>query len=257
MIGSRDGCVVVHLAPAVADVADVARAMDGVVGVALGGSRATGTADPHSDWDLGVYYRGTPDLAPLARFGEVHPPGAWGRIMNGGAWLRHRDVRVDVVLRDVDAVEHWTSMAVDGIYEVDGLLGYLAGIPTYTLAGELAGNVLLDGRMPPAVGFPQALAATAVERWRFSAWFSIEHARMRARRGDAVGTLGQLGRATLEAAHAIMCARRAWVLNEKHLIERAGLDDVNGLVTGVAANPADLTACVDAVRASLAQAAAV
>jgi len=68
-----------------------------VVAVVLGGSRAEGTGDEQSDWDLGVYYRGTPDLAPLRRWGDVHAPGAWGRIMNGGAWLRLGEHKVDVL----------------------------------------------------------------------------------------------------------------------------------------------------------------
>ena len=79
---------VVHVAPAVSEIVAVVETMDGVVGVALGGSRAAGTADRHSDWDIGVYYRSGLDFEPMTRFGEVHPPGAWGRIMNGGAWLR-------------------------------------------------------------------------------------------------------------------------------------------------------------------------
>ncbi|MEU1843426.1 nucleotidyltransferase domain-containing protein [Micromonospora sediminicola] len=40
-------------------------AVDGVVAVALGGSRARGDHRPDSDWDLGLYYRGEPDLAAL------------------------------------------------------------------------------------------------------------------------------------------------------------------------------------------------
>jgi hypothetical protein len=59
----------------------------GVEAVTIGGSRATGTADAESDWDLGVYYRGNIDPAPLASYGEVHLPGLWERIMNGGAWV--------------------------------------------------------------------------------------------------------------------------------------------------------------------------
>jgi hypothetical protein len=39
------------------------------------------------------------------------------------------------------------------------------------------------------------------------------------------------------------------VPNEKHMIERAGLDDVNGLMTGASSDPADPVACVDAVAA--------
>ncbi|MGC4867075.1 nucleotidyltransferase domain-containing protein [Micromonospora sp. DT53] len=33
-------------------------AVDGVVAVALGGSRARGEHRPDSDWDLGLYYQG-------------------------------------------------------------------------------------------------------------------------------------------------------------------------------------------------------
>ena len=37
----------------------------GVEAVRIGGSRATGSADASSDWDVGVYHRGGPDLATL------------------------------------------------------------------------------------------------------------------------------------------------------------------------------------------------
>jgi len=62
-------------------------ALRGAEAVVLGGSRVTGSHKLSSDWDLGVYYRGAIDLTALAAFGTVFPPGSWGRIMNGGAWL--------------------------------------------------------------------------------------------------------------------------------------------------------------------------
>ena len=80
----------------------------------IGGSRATGTADQSSDWDVGVYYRAGIDLAPHARYGEVHPPGSWGRIMNGGAWLSVEGTKVDVLLRDLDVALHWAGQARRG-----------------------------------------------------------------------------------------------------------------------------------------------
>jgi hypothetical protein len=58
--------------------------------VAPGGSRAMETQGPKSDWDLGVYYRGVVDTSALAAKTTVYPPGAWGRIMNGGAVARRR-----------------------------------------------------------------------------------------------------------------------------------------------------------------------
>src|SRR5262245_65085762 len=95
----------------VAELATVLAAMPGAVAVALGGSRALGVSDAHSDWDFGLYYRGTIDLAALTAWGTVHPPGAWGRLLNGGAFLRCGAENVDVGLRDIGVVEHWTRGA--------------------------------------------------------------------------------------------------------------------------------------------------
>src|SRR5256885_8504084 len=113
----------------VADLVDVLAAMPGAVAIVLGGSRALGASDAGSDWDLGLYYRGAIDLTALAARGFVYPQGSWGRVMNGGAWLRCGAERIDVLLRDLDVVEHWTRHAEKGEFERDALLGYLAGIP--------------------------------------------------------------------------------------------------------------------------------
>jgi hypothetical protein len=226
--------------------------LGGAVAVVLGGSRATGEADEASDWDLGVYYRGALDLEPLRRRGEVHAPGSWGRIMNGGAWLTVGGRRVDVILRDADVVADWSARARAGDYEVDGLLGYLAGIPTYSLLAEVAVAVPLRGRAPAAEPFPPRLATTAPPRWRFHRDFSLAHARARARRGDAAGAVGQAARAALEEAHARLCARRAYALNEKRLLERAGLEGAQALFGEVPRAAAELPAWVERLAAALA-----
>ena len=41
--------------------------------------------------------------------------------------------KLDLILRDVDVVEYCTRRSERGEFEVDPLLGYIAGIPTYTL----------------------------------------------------------------------------------------------------------------------------
>ena len=199
--------------------------MSGVMAVVLGGSRATGTATDASDWDLGVYYRGTPDLTALAALGEVHPPGSWGRLMNGGAWLTVGGVRVDALLRDLDTVERWTDEARQGRFEVDGLLGYCAGLPTYALTAEVASSIVLRGELAIPTDYPERLGATAPERWRFCRDFSLAHARRAAELGTEVVALGQLARAAVEEAHARHCEQRRWVFNEKRIFTGTGLSD--------------------------------
>lgn len=216
------------LPQSVTELVDVLSAMPGTVAVVLGGSHAVRSNDESSDWDLGIYYRGKIDLTALAAFGTVFSPGSWGRVMNGGAWLELGGTKVDVILRDLDVVEYWTGRAQEGEFERDALLGYLAGIPTYTLSAELASCLPLRGNIE-AVPFPPKLAAAAPPVWRFCSSFSLEYARMHARRGNVAGVAGQMASAVMEEAHAILCERRQWVCNEKRLIETAGLSSMQAL----------------------------
>jgi hypothetical protein len=190
------------------------------------------------------------DLAALSARGTVHPPGAWGRLMNGGAWLRCGGEKVDVILRDLDAVEHWTQRAEQGEFEVDPLLGYLAGVPTYLLTAEVAWCRVLRGDLP-AAPFPSKLAVAAPPRWRFCRSFSLDYARMHAKRGNLAGATGQAAKAVMEEAHAILCERSQWVCNEKRLVEVAGLADLQSLFGQVPREPADLVRWVDLVAEQL------
>ena len=142
-------------------------AIPGVVAVTLGGSRATGAATEGSDWDFGLYYRGGLDPADITALGwpgRVFAPGEWGTIVNGGAWLTVDGAKVDLIYRDLDEVLRWTAAAGDGRFEIRREVGYVAGIATYILAGELALGRVLAGDLPrPA--FPPRLLQTAPEAW--------------------------------------------------------------------------------------------
>lgn len=207
----------------------------GVVAVALGGSRARGAARPDSDWDFGLYYRDAIDtdaIRALGYRGEVVEPGAWGRIVNGGAWLEVDGERVDLLYRDLAVVEHWTAEAEAGRYEVDQVGGHIAGLPTYILAGELALGQVLRGALPRPT-FPAELRHTAPPRWNGDAAFSLLVAEQHAARGDAAGVAGLLARAVIAAAHARLAARGVWMLNEKGIIARAGLEEAGEVLTAV------------------------
>ena len=234
----------------ITELVDELAAMPGTVAVVLGGSRGLGTHQPTSDWDLGLYYRGTIDLTALGARGTVYPPRSWGRIMNGGAWLRCGGEKVDVLLRELDVVEHWTRCAEEGEFEVDALLGYLAGIPTYSLSAELASCRPLRGDIL-AVPFPSKLAVSAPPRWRFCRSFSLDYARVLAKSGNIVGATGQAAKAVMEEAHAVVCEGGQWVLNEKRLIETAGLAGVQDLFAQVPNDSASIVQWVDLVADQL------
>ncbi|MDQ2651613.1 MAG: nucleotidyltransferase domain-containing protein, partial [Chloroflexota bacterium] len=183
----------------------------GVKAVTLGGSRARGMARSDSDWDFGLYYRGSIDadaIRELGYPGQVVEPGDWGRIVNGGAWLEVDGERVDLLYRNLDVVEHWIAEANAGRFEIDCVGGHIAGLPTYTLAGELALGTVLRGNVPRP-GFTAELRRTAPPRWDGEAAFSLLVAEQHAKRGEATGVAGLLARGPRLGARA---ARLTWRL---------------------------------------------
>src|SRR5918994_1034069 len=86
-------------------------AVPGVVGVVLGGSRARGTANAASDYDVGLYY-GPDDPLDTGRLLDaareladdpaavtVTPVGGWGPHIVGGGWLSIEGRKVDLLYR--------------------------------------------------------------------------------------------------------------------------------------------------------------
>jgi predicted nucleotidyltransferase len=239
----------------VADLAAQLADLPGVVAVVLGGSRATGTQRPESDWDLGLYYRGRQPFDPnelrrLGHPGHVAELGDWGPIMDGGAWLTIDDTPIDGLFRDLDRVERWIDDADQGRFQVLTQNGYIVGAPTYLPVGELALCRPITGELPrPA--FPDQLAATACTRWLGRASVCLMFARGHAHLGDVVACSGMLVQAALCVAHARLADRHEWVLNEKRLVRRAGLQGIEPLVASPGADGAELGATVAAAGREL------
>lgn len=177
--------------------ADRLAALPTVRAVALGGSRAQGTDQPGSDWDLAVYYRGPfdpADLRALGWQGEVSEVGGWGGgVFNGGAWLTIDGRRVDVHYRDLDVVEHEWAEAKVGRFRVEPLMFHLAGIPSYLVVAEPAVNRVLRGELPRPAAYPGKLRRTACERWygtaRATLAYAAAHHAPHDRRTEAAGAL--------------------------------------------------------------------
>ncbi|GCD98491.1 nucleotidyltransferase domain-containing protein [Embleya hyalina] len=206
-------------------------ALPGVAAVALGGSRAQGRHRPDSDWDFAVYYRDgfTPDaIRGLGWPGEVSEFGAWGGgVFNGGARLTVEDRAIDLHYRELADVERRLAEAREGRFEVERLMFHLAGVPTYLVVAELAVNRVLFGDLPRP-SYPAALRRAAHARWSDDARLTLAYAdRAHAAHGHVTDVAGAIGRAACEAAHAVSAGRGEWVTNEKTLLDRAGLRDVD------------------------------
>jgi predicted nucleotidyltransferase len=239
----------VSLPTSISRIAGELAGLPGVVAVVLGGSRATATHRPDSDWDLGVYYRGSQrpldpaDLRRLGYAGYVSELGEWGPIVNGGAWFTVANSPVDVLLRDLDTVEGWLRDAQEGRFEVLSQNGYVVGAPTYLPVGELAVSQPIVGDVPRP-SFPDRLAETAPGRWKGRASVALMFAQGHARTGDVVCCTGMLANAVLCVAHALLAGRHEWVLNEKRLVQRADLDDAHALLARPGETASELQATV-------------
>ncbi|MFI9504795.1 nucleotidyltransferase domain-containing protein [Nocardia sp. NPDC052566] len=222
-------------------VTDRLAALPAVHAVTLGGSRAEGTSTPDSDWDFALYYRGDfapADLRAIGWPGEVSELGDWGGgVFNGGAWLTVDGRAVDIHYRDLDTVEHELAEAGQGRFHWEPLMFHLAGIPSYLLLAELAINQVLHGTLPRP-DYPEPLRAAAPAVWDERATLTLRYAEDAfATRGQATEVAGALATAAMHTAHAVLAARGEWVTNEKRLLRRAGLRDIDAIIATLRPEP--------------------
>ncbi|NEW29215.1 nucleotidyltransferase domain-containing protein [Nocardia cyriacigeorgica] len=235
-----------------AHLTDRLAALPGVEAVTLGGSRAEGTHTPDSDWDLAVYYRHGFDPADLRAIGwpgEVFDLGAWGGgVFNGGAWLTVDGRRVDIHYRDLATVDRELTEAEAGRFHWEPLMFHLAGIPSYLLVAELAINSVLHGALPRP-DYPRALRESAPPVWRERAALTLTYAdNAYAARGHRTEVAGALATAAVQTAHAVLAARGTWVVNEKRMLNRAGLRGVDDIVGQLASQPQRLRDAIGQAR---------
>lgn len=237
-----------------ADLVESLIGIPGAVAVArAGGEDPTWPAAPGGEPAYLLYYRGTLDAARLRKLGfegEVAEPGVWGRLMNGGASFTVEGRRADVIYRDLDAVEHWVAEASEGRFEIDAVDGWLAGMPTYMLVGELASCEALAGELPRPE-FPAALREAASRHWRDTASRALEIAASHATRGDVVGCVGPLAKAAVAEAQARLAERGEWVLGESRIVRRAGLGRSATILAATGDRPLDLERAVSRMRVAL------
>jgi predicted nucleotidyltransferase len=227
--------------------------LPGVRAVTLGGSRAEGTNRPDSDWDFSVYYRAHFDpqaLRDIGWPGQVSEIGGWSSgVFNGGAWLEIDGRRCDVHYRDLHAVDRELAAAGEGRFRIEPLMFHLAGIPSYLLLAELAVKRVLHGQLPTP-DYPTALRAKAPGVWWGRAERTFGYARdHHAPYGRLTQCAGLVAQASSQAAHAVLAARGQWITNEKTLLTRAGLREVDEFAAAATPGPEALRELVASCQA--------
>jgi hypothetical protein len=209
--------------------------VSGLVAIALGGSRARGTAHATSDYDIGLYFS---EVQPLdtdklllvvstlvdeGATAAVTPVGEWGRWIVGGGWLSIGGQKVDLLYRNLEAVAQVIDACRAGEISMSYQAGHPHGFCSSIWMGEIAlGLPLHDptGRLAHLKAltqpYPRALRDALIRRFEWEILFAIEN--------------GELAASSGEQTHIAGCAHRAlacigqvlFALNERYLINEKG-----------------------------------
>ncbi len=215
-------------------------ATPGVAAVVLGGSRARGTATAASDYDVGLYFqRSAPlDTAALGRALAAvvdDPPGAavtaigeWGPWIVGGGWLRVAGQKLDILYREVEAVEAVIDDARQGVISMNYQVGHPHGFCSAHWMGEVAlcrplhdpqGVVArLKGKTAP---YPSALRDILVRRFGWEALFAIENGELAAARAEQSHVAGCAYRSLCCMAQTLYALNGRYLINEKGALSEA------------------------------------
>jgi hypothetical protein len=209
--------------------------IEGIKALALGGSRARGTAREDSDLDLALYYDpGAPfavgeldtaacELDDRHTNGLVTPLGAWGNGVNGGGWLVMGGHQVDLLYRDLSRVRTVIEQCVRGEIDAVYQLGHPQGFQNQIYAGEMhVCQPLYDPAADLAAlkqlvaAYPARMRRALVDKHLFDAQFEIEIAAGPATRGDIAYVSQCLARAAGFMVLVLYALNERFFLNEKN-----------------------------------------
>jgi len=249
----------------------VLAAVPGVAAIALGGSRARGTATDTSDYDIGLYYSTERPLdtgrllqavrafADAPDAAQVTPIGGWGPWIVGGGWLTVAGQKVDLLYRGIEAV----SDAIDKCRAGEIDMHYQPGHPHGFCSAIWMGEVALcrplhdpEGRLAALKAatspYPAALRDALIRKFDWEILFSIENGELAAGRAEQTHVAGCAYRALACTAQVLFALNERYLINEKGALQEAAQFPLT--IPGVESRIADIWRLIGSkeLRAALA-----
>ncbi|HLZ01914.1 MAG TPA: nucleotidyltransferase domain-containing protein [Bradyrhizobium sp.] len=212
----------------------------GVAAVVLGGSRARGTANDASDYDIGLYFSTVQPLdtgrllevakafADAADTVEVTPVGGWGTWIVGGAWLGVDGHKVDLLYRNLDDVARVIEACRGGEIAMHYQAGHPHGFCSAIWMGEVAlsrplhdPGKMLAGLKAKTALYPAPLRKALIERFQWEILFAIENAELCVARGEQTHIAGCVYRALACLAQVLFALNERYLINEKGALQEA------------------------------------
>jgi hypothetical protein len=212
----------------------------GVAAIALGGSRARGTATEASDYDIGLYYSAERPLdadrllqtvrtfADKPDAAEVTSIGGWGPWIVGGGWLSVSGRKVDLLYRNIDDVTEMIGKCRAGEITMHYQPGHPHGFCTAIWMGEVALGVplhdpngtfaVLKAKTSP---YPHALRDALIRKFGWEILFAIENGELAAARAEQTHVAGCAYRALTCTAQVLFALNERYLINEKGALQEA------------------------------------
>ncbi|MCY1104201.1 nucleotidyltransferase domain-containing protein [Shouchella clausii] len=222
----------------VAKVGEQLKAVPGIVGIVLGGSRARGTHSADSDIDIGIYYdlsQGftTEQLDRSVRVLQdcnkeervVTAIGEWGEWVNAGAWLVINGYHVDLILRDITRVEQAIADCRNGAVSMHYQTGHPHGYVNAMYMGELAiSRIQTDpfGKLAQLKAltdpYPTKLKQALIQFFTFEASFSLMFMEANVDKNDLSYLMGHGYRAIACLNQVLFAKNERFCINEKKAV---------------------------------------
>jgi hypothetical protein len=216
-------------------IAEDLRNIRNVAAIVLGGSQASGLAQPDSDIDIGIYYHeespfSIDEVRSVAQ--RICTPGSvpivtgfyeWGPWVNGGAWIQTRVGKVDFLYRNLKQVQTVIEEGRGGVwrhdYDQQPPYGFRSVvyfgethvcIPLHDPDGEIARLKLL------VTEYPTALKDRIIQECLWQAKFSLWFCHSFVKTADAYNAAGCMTRIAQSLVHALFAMNQEYFISDKY-----------------------------------------